>query len=69
MSAQASLHRLSAMANKPKEEKIRELAQKMGVEFQPELMKLGTNEAITNALVEIAMANGKSEAEITAALG
>lgn len=26
MSAQQSLHRLSAMANKPKEEKIKELA-------------------------------------------
>jgi hypothetical protein len=32
-------------------------------------MKLGTNEAITNALVEIAMGQGKSEADITRALG
>jgi hypothetical protein len=32
-------------------------------------MQLGTNEAITNAYVEIAMGAGKSEAEITAALG
>ena len=55
MSAQASLHRLSAMANKPKPEKIKELAQKLGVTFDPALMQLGTNEAITNALVEIAI--------------
>ena len=55
MSAQASLHRLSAMANKPKPEKIKELAEKLGVDFDPQLMQLGTNEAITNALVEIAI--------------
>jgi hypothetical protein len=41
----------------------------MGVEFDPQLMKLGSNEAITNALVEIAIGQGKSEAEITAAIG
>jgi len=32
-------------------------------------MQLGTNEAISNALVEIALGQGKSEAEITRALG
>lgn len=69
MSAQQSLHRLSAMASKPKEGKIKELAAKLGVEYTPELMKLGTNEAISNALVEIAVGQGKSEAEITEALG
>ena len=69
MSAQASLHRLSAMANRPKEDKIKELAQKLGIEFDPAIMQLGSNEAITNAYVEIAMGQGKSEAEITAALG
>ena len=61
MSAQASLHRLSAMANKPKDDKIKELCQKLGVDFDPAFMKLGTNENITNALVEIAMGQGKSE--------
>lgn len=69
MSAQASLHRLSAMANRPKEDKIKELAQKLGIDFDPAIMQLGSNEAITNAYVEIAMNAGKSEAEITAALG
>ena len=35
----------------------------------PELMQLGNNEAISNALVEIAVGMGKSEDEISAALG
>ena len=35
----------------------------------PELMQLGNNEAISNALVEIAVGMGKSEKEITDALG
>ena len=32
----------------------------------PELMQLGTNEAISNALVEIAVGMGKTETEIRA---
>ena len=35
----------------------------------PDLMQLGNNEAISNALVEIAVGMGKSEEEIGAALG
>ena len=35
----------------------------------PELMQLGSNEAISNALVEIAVGMGKTETEIGAALG
>jgi len=34
----------------------------------PELMQLGTNEAISNALVEIAVGMGKSETDISKAL-
>ena len=45
------------------------MARKLDIEFTPELMKLGNNEAISNALVEIAVQNGKSEDEIAAALG
>ena len=41
----------------------------MGVDWDPALMALGTNEAITNALVEIAVGQGKSESDITRALG
>ena len=35
----------------------------------PELLSLGSNEAISNALIEIAMGMGKTEDDITAALG
>ena len=45
------------------------MAQKLGIPMTPELMQLGTNEAISNALVEIAVGMGKSEDEIAAALG
>lgn len=51
----------SAFASKPNFDKIKELAQKLGVEVTPEIMQLGDNTAISNALVEIAVANGKSE--------
>jgi hypothetical protein len=44
------------------------MAKQLDIEWTPELMKLGSNEAISNALVEIAVNNGKSEAEIGAAL-
>ena len=70
MTAQQSLKRMtSAFASKPNFGKIKELGQKLGVEVTPEIMQLGDNNAISNALVEIAVAQGKSEAEITAALG
>lgn len=45
------------------------MAQKLGIPMTPELMQLGNNEAISNALVEIAVGMGKSEDEITKALG
>jgi hypothetical protein len=48
---------------------VKDLAKKLDIEFTPEIMKLGSNEAISNALVEIAINAGKSEAEISAALG
>jgi len=70
MNAQQSLKRMtSAFATKPNFDKIKDLAQKLGVEVTPEIMQLGDNNAISNALVEIAVSQGKSEAEITAALG
>ena len=59
----------SAFATKPNFDKIKDLGAKLGVEVTQEIMQLGDNTAISNALVEIAVANGKSEAEITAALG
>lgn len=59
----------SAFSSKPSFEKISALAKNLGVEVTPEIMQLGTNEAISGALVEIAVASGKSEEEITKALG
>jgi len=70
MNAQQSLKRMtSAFAAKPKEEKVKEMAQKLGIPMTPELLGLGSNEAISNALVEIAVGMGKTEDEISAALG
>lgn len=69
MNAQASLHRLtSAFSAKPNLDKVSGMAQKLGIPMTPELMQLGTNEAISNALVEIAVGMGKTEQEINAAL-
>ena len=69
MNAQQSLKRISgAFAAKPKEDKVAEMAKKLGIPMTPELMQLGSNEAISNALVEIAVGMGKSEEEISAAL-
>ena len=45
------------------------MAKKLGIPMTPELMQLGNNEAISNALVEIAVGMGKTEEEIGAALG
>merc|ERR1719183_1283656 len=70
MNAQQSLHRLtSAFSSKPNLDKVTDMAQKLGIPMTPELMQLGNNEAISNALVEIAVGMGKSETEIARALG
>ena len=70
MNAQASLHRLtSAFSAKPNLDKVTDMAKKLGIPMTPELMQLGNNEAISNALVEIAVGMGKTEDEIAAALG
>lgn len=69
MNAQQSLHRLTAgFSSKPNMEKVEGMAQKLGIPMTPELMQLGSNEAISNALVEIAVGMGKNESEIGAAL-
>jgi len=44
------------------------MAQKLGIPMTPDIMQLGNNEAISNALVEIAVGMGKTETEIGAAL-
>jgi hypothetical protein len=69
MNAQQSLHRLTAgFSAKPNMDKVSGMAQKLGIPMTPELMQLGSNEAISNALVEIAVGMGKSESEIGASL-
>jgi hypothetical protein len=70
MNAQQSLHRLTAgFSAKPNMDKVSGMAQKLGIPMTPELMQLGSNEAISNALVEIAVGMGKSEDDIGKALG
>ena len=70
MNAQQSLKRIgSAFSTKPNVDKISQMAQKLGIPMTPEIMQLGNNEAISNALVEIAVGMGKSEEEIAASLG
>jgi len=70
MTAQQSLKRMtSAFASKPNFGKIRDLATRLGVEVTPDILALGTNEAISGALVEIAVGQGKSEIDISRALG
>ena len=70
INAQQSLKRIgSAFQTKPNLEKVSGMAQKLGIPMTPEIMQLGNNEAISNALVEIAVGMGKSEEEISAALG
>lgn len=70
MNAQASLKRMtSAFSTGPNLEKIQEMGKKLGLEVPAEIMQLGDNEAISGALVEMAVEAGKSETEIAAALG
>ena len=59
----------TGFTSKPNVDKVTVMAQKLGIPMTPELMQLGNNEAISNALVEIAVGMGKSEDEITKALG
>jgi hypothetical protein len=69
MNAQQSLKRMtSAFSAKPNTEKVEGMAKKLGIPMTPELMQLGSNEAISNALVEIAVGMGKTEADISASL-
>jgi hypothetical protein len=48
---------------------VKDIAEKLDIELTATIMKSGDNAAITNAIVEKAVANGKTEEEITNALG
>ena len=49
--------------------KITDMAEKLGVEATPELFALGSQDAMQNKLVELAVAAGKSEDDIVKAMG
>lgn len=53
---------------KASQDKVKEMAQKLGVPFTNDLLSLGSNSAISDALIEKAVAAGKSEAQINAAM-
>ena len=53
---------------KASQDKVREMAQKLGIPFTSDLMALGSNSAISDALIEKAVSAGKTEAEINAAM-
>jgi len=57
-----------AAETKASQEKVKEMAHKLGIPFTADLVALGTNAAISNALIEKAVAAGKTEAEIDAAM-
>ena len=44
------------------------MAQKLGIPFTQDLVNLGTNAAISDALIEKAVAAGKSETQINEAM-
>lgn len=48
--------------------KVREMAKKLGIPMSKELLSLKSNEAISDALIEKAIASGKSEADINNAM-
>ena len=53
---------------KASQEKVKEMAQKLGIPFTTDLMNLGSNSDISDSLIEKAVAAGKSEAEINNAM-
>ena len=55
--------------DEPNVDQFKALAEKLDIELTPELLSLGSNEEISNALIEIALGMGKTESDITAAMG
>jgi hypothetical protein len=47
---------------KASQEKVKEMANKLGIPFTDDISKLGSNSAISDALIEKAVALGKTEA-------
>lgn len=59
---------LESAESKASQDKVKEMAHKLGIPFTADLVALGTNAAISNALIEKAVAAGKTESEIDAAM-
>lgn len=64
----ATVASTSSSEVKASQDKVKEMAQKLGVPFTNDLLSLGSNSAISDALIEKAVAAGKSEAQINAAM-
>ena len=58
----------TAEDTKASQEKVKEMAQKLGIPFTQDLMDLGSNSAISDALIEKAVAAGKTEQQINDAM-
>ena len=62
----------TAAKDQPDDEKLAGLkafGEKLGIDVPDEIMQMGDNAAISAALVDLAVQQGKSEDEIAAALG
>ena len=68
VAAPAATVSTSSAEVKASQDKVKEMAQKLGVAFTNDLLGLGSNSAISDALIEKAVAAGKSEAQINAAM-
>lgn len=74
MDTQQSLHRLSSVfSGKASTDKVQELTGKLGISLPQDTMQaiasLGSNEKISEAIMQSALEMGKSEQEIAAAIG
>jgi len=67
-SADLSASSATNVETKASQDKVKEMAHKLGIPFTADLVALGTNAAISSALIEKAVAAGKTESEIDAAM-
>ena len=58
-----------SMFSENDESKVKAMAATLGIPFDPELMQLGSTEEISSTLLQLALSMGKSEDEISSALG
>ena len=59
---------LQQSEEKASQDKVREMAQKLGIPFTSDLIALGSNSAISDALIDKAVTAGRTEAQINAAM-